>query len=153
VPRPQLSLAQAVIAYRGAPLFERDFARLKGQPLGLRPAYVQREDHLVGLVRLLSLALSLLTLTEFVARRSLQAENASLPGLYPGNPQQRTSRPTAERLLSAFKEMTLTRIHLPGQVITHITPLTPVQSRILELLDLPSSIYSDLAVNILPNPP
>jgi transposase len=153
VPAPQMSLPQAVIAYRGAPLFERDFARLKGRPLGLRPAYVQRGDHLVGLVRLLSLALSLLTLTEFVARRTLQAENDSLPGLYPGNPKQRTARPTAERLLAAFKDITLTRIHLPGQVVTHFTPLTPLQSRVLALLGLPSSIYSDLAVNSLPNPP
>lgn len=153
VPPADLSLSQAVIAYRGAPLFERDFARLKGRPLGLRPAYVQREDHLLGLVRLLSLALSLLTLTEFVARRTLQAENDSLPALYPGNPKQRTARPTAERLLAAFKEITLTRIHLPDQLITHISPLTPVQNRILELLGLPSSIYSDLAVNNLPIPP
>ena len=45
---------------------ERDFARLKGKSLGIRPLYVQREDHLVGLVRLLSLALRLLTAIEYV---------------------------------------------------------------------------------------
>jgi len=71
VPVAQLSLSQAVTAYRGAPAVERDFSRLKGRPLGLRPADVQREDHLLGLVRLLSVALSVLTLTEFVARRAL----------------------------------------------------------------------------------
>jgi transposase len=68
-PEDALSLAQAVQAYRGAPNIERDFSRLKGRPLGLRPVYLQREDHLKGLVRLLSLALRLLTLTEFVVRR------------------------------------------------------------------------------------
>ncbi len=149
----QFSLAQAFLAYRGAPNIDRDFSRLKGRPLGLRPVYLHREDHLKGLVRLLSLALSILTLTEFVVRRSLEAENEGLAGLYPGNPKQQTQRPTTERLLAAFKEITLSVVRLPGQTIVHITPLSPLQSRILKLLDLSPSIYSDLAANSLPNPP
>jgi transposase len=153
VPADAFSLAQAVQAYRGAPNIERDFSRLKGHPLGLRPAYLQREDHLKGLVRLLSLALRILTLTEFVARRALAAVGAGLAGLYPGNPKQQTQRPTTERLLAAFANVTLSLIQLPGQNIVHVTPLTPLQHRILELLDLPTSIYTDLAVNLLPNPP
>ena len=152
-PVEQFSLTQAVLAYRQATTIERDFSRLKGRPLGLRPVYLHREDHLTGLVRLLSLALRILTLTEFVARRSLTTENESLAGLYPGNPKQQTDQPTTERLLAAFKEITLSVVQLPGQRIVHITPLTPLQSRILKLLDLPTSIYTDLAVNILPNPP
>jgi transposase len=152
-PAEQISLAQAVLAYRGAVHIERDFSRLKGRPLGLRPVYLQREDHLKGLVRLLSLALRLLTLTEFVARRSLAAENETLAGLYPGNPKQQTRLPTTERLLVAFKDITLSLVQLPGQTIVHLTPLTPLQSRILNLLDLPTSIYTDLAANTQPSPP
>lgn len=152
-PADQFSLAQAVLAYRETPTIDRDFSRLKGRPLGLRPVYLHREDHLKGLVRLLSLALRLLTLTEFVARRSLAAKNEGLAGLYPGNPQQHTQRPTTERLLAAFKEITLSLVQLPDQTIVHITPLTPLQSRILKLLDLSPSIYTDLAANTLPNPP
>lgn len=152
-PAEQFSLAQAFLAYRGAPNIERDFSRLKGRPLGLRPVYLQREDHLKGLVRLLSLALRILTLTEFVARRALEAEHEGLAGLYPGNPKQQTQRPTTERLLAAFKDITLSLVQLPGQTIVHITPLTSLQSRILNLLDLPPSIYTDLAANSLPNPP
>lgn len=153
VPADQFSLTQAVLTYRGSPTIERLFSRLKGRPLGLRPVYLHREDHLTGLVRLLSLALRILTLTEFVARRSLAVEKEGLAGLYPGNPKQQTYRPTTERLLAAFKEITLSLVQLPGQTIVHITPLTPLQSRILKLLDLPTSIYTDLAANILPNPP
>jgi len=149
----QFSLTQAFLAYRGAPTIERDFSRLKDRPLGLRPVYLHREDHLKGLVRLLSLALRILTLTEFVARRALETEQEGLAGLYPGNPKQQTQRPTTERLLAAFKEITLSLVQLPGQTIVHITPLTPLQSRILKLLDLSPSIYTDLAANSLPNPP
>jgi transposase len=152
-PAEKFSLAQAVLAYRGTANIERNFSRLKGRPLGLRPVYLQREDHLKGLVRLLSLALRILTLTEFVARRALEADNQALAGLYPGNPKQQTQRPTSERLLAAFKDITLSLVQLPGQTIVHITPLTPLQSRILSLLSLSPAIYTDLAANSLPNPP
>jgi transposase len=152
-PAEQFSLTQAILAYRQAATIERDFSRLKGRPLGLRPVYLHREDHLTGLVRLLSLALRILTLTEFVVRRSLATENESLAGLYPSNAKQQTDQPTTERLLAAFKEITLSVVQLPGQRIVHITPLTPLQRRILELLDLPPSIYTDLGVNTQPNPP
>jgi transposase len=152
-PKKQLSLAQAVLAYRGAPNIERNFSRLKGRPLGLRPVFLQREDHLTGLVHLLSLALSILTLTEFIAKRNLETEAEGVAGLYPGNPKQQTKRPTTERLLKAFQEITLSSVLLPEQTIVHITPLTPLQNRILKLLDLSPSIYTALAVEILPNPP
>lgn len=152
-PAEQFPLTEAVLAYRNAPLIERDFSRLKGRPLGLRPVYLHREDHLTGLVRLLSLALRILTLTEFVARRSLAADHESLAGLYPGNPKQLTDRPTTERLLAAFKEITLSVVQLPDQRTVHITPLTPLQRRILELLNLSPSIYTDLGLNTKPNPP
>lgn len=153
LPVAQFSLAQAVRAYRGAPAIERNFARLKGRPLGLSPVHLRREDHLVGLIRLLSLALRLLTLTEFVARRALETAPEGLTGLYPGNPNQQTRRPTTERLLAAFKDITLSFVLLPGQTIVHITPLTPLQNRILSLLDLPTTIYTDLATISLSNPP
>jgi transposase len=106
----RLSLEEAVWAYRGSPHVDRDFSRLKGHPLGLRPLYLKREDHTRGLVRLLTLALSLLTLVEFVVRRNLQAQHDSLAGLYPGNPTQVTTHPTTERLLHAFQNVTLTRV-------------------------------------------
>jgi len=153
VPAEQLSLAQVILTYRGAPTIERDFSRLKGRPLGLRPVYLHREDHLTGLVRLLSLALRILTLTEFVVRRSLLNANETLAGLYPGNPKQQTGKPTTERLLAAFTEINLSLVVLPDQTIVHITPLTPLQCRMLQLLDLPASIYTNLAANSLPNPP
>jgi transposase len=48
--------------------------------------YVERDDHATGLVQLLSIALQVLTLMEFVVRRQLAQEGASLAGLYVGNP-------------------------------------------------------------------
>jgi transposase len=39
-PADKLSLAEAVLAYRQTPTFERGFSRLKNRPLGLRPLYL-----------------------------------------------------------------------------------------------------------------
>ena len=134
--REQLSLEQAVLAYRSEYLVERSLGRLKGRPLSLTPMYVQRDDHATGLIRLLSIALRVLTLIEFVGRRQLALEKEEIGGLYAGNPKRKTARPTAERLLEAFQELTLTVIELPQQAIRHVTPLSSVQLRILEIFRL-----------------
>jgi transposase len=143
-PVEQLSLEQAVLAYRSEYLVERSLGRLKGRPLSLTPMYVQRDDHATGLVRLLSIALRVLTLVEFVVRRQLAAEGATLAGLYAGNAKRETARPTAERLLEAFQEVTLTVVEGVHQIYRHLTALSPLQERILELLGFSSRVYRRL---------
>jgi transposase len=143
-PVEQLSLEQAVLAYRSEYLVERSLGRLKGRPLSLRPMYVQRDDHATGLIRLLSIALRVLTLLEFVVRRQLKAEGATLAGLYAGNTKRETARPTAERLLEAFQEVTLTVVEGVHQVYRYLTALSPLQERILELLGFSSRVYTRL---------
>ena len=143
-PVEQLSLEQAVLAYRSEYLVERSLGRLKGRPLSLTPMYVQRDDHATGLIRLLSIALRVLTLVEFVVRRQLAAEGATLVGLYAGNAKRETARPTAERLLEAFQEVTLTVVEGVHHVYRHLTALSPLQERILELLGFSSRVYTRL---------
>jgi transposase len=142
-PAGDLAFADAVLTYCGAPNIERDFTRIKG-PLGIRPFYVQRDDHAKGMVRLLSLALRVLTLVEHVVRQQLQAAGEALAGLYPGNPTRETDQPTTERLLRAFRGITLTIIRLPGQTFRHVTPLSSLQKRILSLLGLSEALYENL---------
>jgi len=143
-PVESLSLEQAVLAYRNEYQVERSLGRLKGQPLSLTPMYVQRDDHATGLIRLLSIALRVLTLLEFVGRRQLAAEGTKLAGLYAGNPQRETDRPTAERLLEAFEDITLTLVKGLQQTARYMTILSPLQLRILELLGFPSALYTRL---------
>jgi len=142
-----LTLTQAVLAYRSAYLIERGFGRLKGQPLSLTPMYLEREDHVTGLIRLLSVGLRVLTLLEFVVRRRLAAEGGVLAGVYTGQPARVTAQPTAERLLATFQEVTLTIIHEGRDTRWHLTPLSPVQQRILALLDLPLDVYTRLGAH------
>ena len=143
-PVTSLSLDQAVLAYRSEYQVERSLGRLKGRPLSLTPMYVQRDDHATGLIRLLSLALRVLTLLEFVGRRQLAAEGTKLAGLYAGNPRRETARPTAEHLLEAFEDITLLIVKDSQQGVRHMTALSPLQQRILELLGFSSELYTRL---------
>ena len=47
----QLSLEQAVLAYREEYRVERNFGRLKGKPLSLTPMYLQEDNRATGLIR------------------------------------------------------------------------------------------------------
>ena len=140
----RLSLSGAVLLYREEYRIEHGFSRLKGHPLSLSPMYVQREDHVKGLIRLLALGLRILTLLEFVVRRRLQQDPTPLLGLYAGNPKRATLMPTAERLLEAFKEITLLILPHSGHNIRYLTPLTPLQQRILELVGVSDEWYTRL---------
>lgn len=86
----------------------------------------------------LTIALRFFTLIEFQVRRQLQAEEQEIAGLYAGNPKRQTKRPTAEQLLEAFEDITLYH-HRDGTC--EITPLNNLQRRILQLMNIPDSIY------------
>jgi transposase len=99
-----LNLAGVVWGYRGQNRLEDNYARLKGQPLGLTPLYLQHESRIMGLVLLLSLALRRLSVLEWSLRKNLQEKGPTLKGLYPGQPGRQAKRPRAELLLGAFKQ-------------------------------------------------
>ena len=151
-PQGYLPLDKAVLAYSDQYIVERSCGRLKRAPLSLTPMYVERDDHATGLVRLLTIGMRVLALLEFVVRHRLAEEEAELAVLYAGNPARTTSRPTAELLLEAFDHITLMIIEEPHRTLRHITPLSRLQMRILELLDLSPTIYTQLAAKS-PEPP
>jgi len=152
VPAEQLSLVQAVLAYRSPYLVASDMGRLKGHPLSLTPLSLERDDHATGLIRLLSVGLRVLTLLECVVRQRLAAARTVLIGRYTGNPKRATARPTTERLLKRVEGLTLTIIREGRRRRYHLTPLSHVQRRILTLLKFPVDIYTKLCPDS-PKPP
>jgi transposase len=140
-----LSLAAVVWGYRGQYHIEDGWSRLKGRPLSLTPMYLKEESRMRGLVLLLSLALRLLTLLEWQVRQKLQDSEAKLQGIYPGQPGRQTSRPTAEMLLKVFKGISLTELEVAGQRSTHVTPLNPLQKKLLRLWDLPADLFERIS--------
>jgi transposase len=145
-PKEQLCLEDAVRLYRQECRIERIFHRLKNR-LHLVPMYVQEADQVTGLNHLLTLGVRVLTLIEFVVRRSLEQEQTSLSGLHPENQQKTTNRPTSERLLKAFEGITLTIIRVKDQVIRHLTPLSELQKEILKRLELDDVLYQHLEIH------
>jgi transposase len=143
-----LSLEQAVLAYRAQYVIERPFGRLKNRPLSLTPMYLNSETRITGLVRLLSLGLRLLTVLEFVVRRTLRHGGKRLAGIYPGNPKRATTSPTTESMLQAFQDITLTVIQDGAQITRHVSPLSLVQQQILALMGLSQDIYLQLTKHL-----
>ena len=85
-------------------------------------------------------------MTEFVLRRSLEQEQAALPGLDPEQKRKMTGTPTAERLLQAFVGVSLTIIQSAAgeEILRRITPLSGVQEAILQRLGLRTNLYRQL---------
>jgi transposase len=149
LPREGYSLQTCVLLYNGGWSLERDFHMVKDVPLGIRPLFVREEEQIIGLTRLLTIALRLLTLFELRVREGLNEAEEELVGLYEGQPKRKTSRPTATRLLKAIArmEITLTRVASEDDSQWHVTALPPLLRRILELVDLSENIYTVLATN------
>ena len=143
-PRSRLTLQQAVEKYAGQWQPERGFGRLKGDWLKVAPVFLRTDEHIRGLMFILSLVLRAFTLIEFVVRRELQAQHDTLAGLYDGAPNKTTDRPTTERLLNAFQGITLLRIRIGHEVQYQLSGFSKLHRRILQLLGLPASLYTAL---------
>jgi transposase len=146
-PHRQLSLEQGIQCYADEYLVERNCHRLKGRPLSLSPLWVTREDHAVGLTRLLTLAARVLALVEYEVRQQLKAQKETLAGLFPGQATRATATPTTERLLKAFDNIALIVIRKGAHIERHLTPLSALQKTILRLLKCPLSWYQQLALD------
>ena len=147
-----LNLAGVVWGYRGQNRLEDNWSRLKGQPLGLVPMYLQDERRIVGLVLLLSLCLRLLSLLEWAVRQRLHEGGQTLKGLYAGQPGRQTSTPSAELLLKAFKGVSLAIVTAADQLVALMPPLTALHQTLLALWDLPADLYLRLTLHF-PEPP
>ena len=144
--KQRLPLKDAVLSYRNEYRVERIFNRLKSH-LNIAPLFVKLDDQIEGMTYLLMLGVRVLTLTEFVIRRSLQEDEAELPDLHLENKKKKTNKPTAERILKAFSGITLTVVQNNNnqKQTKHLSPLSAVQSEILRRLGLNIDTYQLLA--------
>jgi len=147
VPARRLGLYACVKAYNQGWGLERDFHILKDRPLGIQPLYVREEEQIEGLTRLLMIALRVLTLFELVVRARLEERGETLSGLYTGQANRKTERPTAVRILKAIArlEITATRVEGSSEEEWHLPPLPPLLQQILDLAGLPATLYTQLA--------
>jgi transposase len=149
VPKAGLSLEGAVVAYRGAWTLERDFHVRKDRPLGIRPLWVRRDDQIVGLAHLVTLALRLLTSFEVLVRRGQERSGKKRPGLYPGQASRTAESPTGSRVLSAIARegITATEVEDGEGRRGHLSPLPELVQRVLSSLGLSEAIYNRILVD------
>jgi len=149
VSRERLSLVESVVAYRGGWSLERDFHVLKDRPLGIRPLYVRRDDQVVGLAHLLTLALRVLTLFEVLVRRGQEQSGQKLPGLYPGQASRTTESPTGSRVLTAIARegITATEVDDGEERCWHLSPLPELVYGVLSSLGLSEAVYNRILIN------
>jgi transposase len=140
----ELSLTEAVLAYREEYIIERGFNRFRGKTLGITPLFLSSTTRIKGLIRLLSIALRVLCLVEFTARKALQEQDAKLDNIYAGNPKRTTAKPTSEMMLRAFRGLSLIVVNFNGTDWCCMNPLNAVQTRILALLGFSSTLYQGI---------
>jgi hypothetical protein len=146
-PPARLSVRAAIWCSRHASRLARRFHRLTSR-VHLAPLCVTLNDHIEGLTSRRTLGVRVLTVLECALRRSLQNEHAKLPGLHPENKTKMTDTPTAERILKAFANVSLTIIkQAAGEgLLRRLTPLSGVQKTILPCLGLGTSLYRQLEI-------
>ena len=105
------------------------------------PVFLTKPNRIKALIRLLLLALQFVSLIEMQARTALGQEAQPIKGLYPGNPARATKQPTAKMLLKAFEYITLVAMPVGDNIVVKITPLKPLQIKILKLLNINPDEY------------
>jgi len=148
----QCPLKQGVLSYRGQYTIEQGLGRLKGRPLGLLPLFLKIENHVVGLIHLLVIALRALCVAQFAARRKLAEAKVEserqIKGLYEGQKSRAISRPTTEAMLKAFEGISLmVGTDERGRTVTWLTPLSELQKRIIDLFGFTHDVYLRLVTD------
>ena len=145
----EVSLERLVIHYRSNWRGERNYNRLKSEPIGIDPIFVRRDDQITGLTQLLTLCARIESLIELQVERGLKSEGKQIKGLYAGLPNKATDHPTTVAMLKAIerKEITLTRVEYNGEESLHLTELPEWLEDVLRYLHLSPALYADLRNN------
>jgi transposase len=149
VPSNLLSFADCVLKYRHQSNIEHTLDSLRNKIAHLVPVFLHKEDRIKGLVNLLLLALKICAVIEYKIADALHKSKTELASVYEGNPKRSTPRPSIKRICKAFKGVSLALIFHNNQLQYAImTNLQPVQTEILQLLDIQQEVYTELARNI-----
>jgi transposase len=150
-PKKRLSLVASVLSYRSGGCLERDFHLLKDAPLGIRPLYVKSDAQIGGLVRLMTLALRMLSVVEMQGRHGVAATGKKAKGYYSGQPGRQTDKPSGQRILETVTRQRLTLFGTKTGTGTEwqLAPLPKIVKQILGFLGLSETLDTSL---ILPQP-
>lgn len=145
-----LTLSTAYLYFRKTMyVIEIGFHHIKDY-LNISPLYVRTQNQIIGMTRLLMLALKILTLMTAELRSNMRKEKVVLEGLYPGQPSRKHPTPTAQSVLKYFVSQSLALIgYKVGDIWNwEVTQPTETCRSILKLLKIPENILEKLVAYI-----
>jgi transposase len=143
-PREKMSTLKAIECYRKEYRIEAKFNELLNKVTALMPIFLQKNERIRALVKVLLLGIKFTSLIQYQVRENLKKAKESVNQVYPGNPKRATTEPTIGMILRAFREITLVKVEENGVIIRKISKLKPIQLKLLELMGLKSDIYENL---------
>ena len=136
-----LTPAELFDAYRWQPNLEKRHAQLKGTQL-VAPMWLRDPARIEGLLTCHFIAMLLSSLIERTIRNAMTDTGLTELSLYPED--RGCTAPTTARILEIFTGVARHELTAPdGQVLRTFHPeLTDLQQQVLDLLDIPASVYS-----------
>lgn len=143
-PKERLSFSQAILTYRQEWTLERCFKIIKKSHLGISPLYVRKKSRLKGLVRLLSIAVRIIVLMEYIIGKSLKESEETIKGLDIAHPNKLIATPSAYSILRKFcrERIILSQISFEGKIHWIMSVVDKELIKILRHLKIPVEVYS-----------
>ena len=148
-PKKLLSFEKCVWKYRYQSNIERRFDDLRNRVMKLLPLYLKKDNRIEALVNICILGLKICSAIEYKAAKTLKDSGKKLAGLYDGNPRRKTRKPSAKRLLNAFKFIGIGLFFTNKELQNvGVSKLDHTQIQILKILDIDVNIYTTLEEKI-----
>jgi transposase len=134
-----LSEQELLLAYKGQPVIEKRFAQLKTD-FAVAPVFLKEVSRIQALLCMYFFVLLVESLLERELRQAMVRTKVESLRLYP---EGRACRyPTVRRLIEVFEDVQRHRLKVGAEpAVMFATKLSPLQKKILRLLDLPLSAY------------
>lgn len=138
-PSDQLSIEEAMLAYKNQYKCEHTFRRAKG-PYSIEPIYLHTPERIEAFLFLFKIALQMLVLMERSARKNIANRDRGLDGFMPNKKDVRN--PRSEFMLKEFEDIVKGEMQLPdGKDYGFVSELNDLQKDILSILNVPLYYY------------
>ena len=138
---PSMTPAELLAAYKWQPNLEKRHAQPKGTQL-VAPMWLRDPARIEGLLTCHFIAMLISSLIERTIRRAITDRGLAELSLYPED--RGCTAPTTARILEIFTGVARHELTAPdGTVLRTFHPeLTGLQQQVLDLLDIPATVYS-----------
>jgi transposase len=134
----QRTAAEVLWAYKRQPIIEKRFSQLKTD-FAVAPVYLKSVHRIQAMLCLYFFTLLVQTLLERELRQAMEAADLESLPLYPE--RRDCKAPTTRRILDIFEPIQRHTLTAHGKSETFVSELSPLQRRLLKLLNIPSTNY------------